>query len=99
MARIVLAEGALDDLERILSHLVESGVEDAGERVADIVSAIDVLARHPLIGRPAPPALRELVIGRSTRGYLALYRFEELDDIVVVLAFRGQREAGYARER
>ena len=99
MARTVLAEGALDDLERILSHLVESGVGDAGKRVADIASAIDVLARHPLIGRPAPPALREVVIGRGTRGYRALYRFEELDDIVVVLALRGQREAGHAAHR
>ena len=96
MAQIAFADQALADAERILRHLVEHEVADAGERVADIFSAVDVLERHPLIGRPAPPELRELVIGTGSRGYVALYRYEALDDLVLMLAIRAQREKGFA---
>jgi len=39
--------------------------------------------------------LRELVISRGCTGYVALYRFEEDQDAVLILAIRHQREAGY----
>jgi toxin ParE1/3/4 len=38
---------------------------------------------------------RELVIGRGSRGYVALYRYVPEMDIVFILALRSQREAGY----
>lgn len=95
MARIVLSARAVDDLDRILAHLIEHGVDDAGERVADIVAALDVLGRNPMIGRPAEHGLRELVIGRGTRGYVALYAYVVESETVRVAAVPGQREAGY----
>jgi toxin ParE1/3/4 len=39
----------------------------------------------------------ELVIGRGSRGYVALYRYVPEIDTVFVLAVRSQREAGCAR--
>lgn len=95
MTTIVWSTRALDDLDRILTHLVVHGVEDAGDRVADMVAALDVLVRNPMIGRPAEQGLRELVIGRGTRGYVALYEYRAAADEVRVAAVRGQREAGY----
>jgi plasmid stabilization system protein ParE len=95
VARIVLSARAVDDLDRILAHLIEHGVDDAGERVADIVAALDVLGRNPMIGRPAEHGLRELVIGRGTRGYVALYAYVVESETVRVAAVPGQREAGY----
>jgi plasmid stabilization system protein ParE len=95
VTRIALAPQALRDLDRILDFLVEHGAADAGERVADIVAALDVLERNPLIGRPAEPPFRELVIGRGARGYVALYRYVAIDDAVQVAGIRGQREAGF----
>ena len=95
MIRIALAPKALDDLDRIIDHLLRHEVRDAGARAAAIVSALDVLAEHPLIGRPAEHGLRELVIGRDARGYVALYRYEPASERVRVLAVRAQREAGY----
>jgi toxin ParE1/3/4 len=92
---IFLSPHALDDLDRILSHLVEHGIGDAGERVADIVAALDVLTRNPMIGRPVELAMRELVIGRGARGYVALYEYRAEIDEVRIAAVRGQREAGY----
>jgi predicted transcriptional regulator len=53
---------------------------------------------HPLIGRPVRGDLRELVIGRRARGYVALYRYVPELDTAFVLAIRGQREAGYSRD-
>ncbi len=95
MAVIEFAAGVADDFERILDHLLERGVAEAGSRGADIVAAIDALERNPMLGRPAGPLDRELVIGRKSRGYLALYRYAEAVDIVFVLAVRSQNEAGY----
>lgn len=95
--RIELAPEIADDFDRILNHLLEHEVSHAAARIQEIVSAIDVLGTSPTIGRPAENGLRELVIGRGARGYVALYRYSEELNIVFVLAIRGQREAGYER--
>jgi len=95
MARIELAPGIQDDFDRIFDHLSEYAVEDVPARIREIIQAIDVLQYNPLIGRSVSADKRELVIGRSARGYVALYRYIEPVDTVFVLAIRGQREAGY----
>jgi toxin ParE1/3/4 len=71
-------------------------VENPGQRIGEIIIALDVLEHNPLIGRPVANGKRELVIGRSTQGYLARYRYVPEIEIVFVLAIRSQREAGYA---
>lgn len=97
MSRVELAPEVGDDFDRILDHLFQHEATDARSCVEDIMRAIDVLERNPLIGRPARADLRELVIGRRARGYIALYRYVAELDTVFVLAIRGQREAGYTR--
>ena len=97
MPRIELAPEVGDDFDRILSHLIEHEAADAESRIEDIMRAIDVLERNPLIGRRVRADLRELVIGRRARGYVALYRYAPELDTVFVLAIRGQKEAGYTR--
>ncbi len=87
----------MDDLDRILEHLFQDQAADASSRIEDIIRAIDVLERNPLIGRPAWANFRELVIGRSARGHVALYRYVAELDTVFVLAIRSQKEAGYTR--
>lgn len=98
MARVELAPEIEEDFTRILNHLEEHDVEDAPTRIGEIITAIDVLQRNPVIGRPVSADLRELIIGRRSHGYVALYRYIEPIDTVFVLAIRGQREAGYARD-
>jgi plasmid stabilization system protein ParE len=97
VTRIELAPEVGDDFERILDHLMTHEVEDAASRVGDIITAISALERNPRIGRPAQNDRRELVIGRGSRGYVALYRYVSEIDTVFVLAVRSQREAGYTR--
>ena len=99
MSRIELAPEVGDDFDRILEYLLAHEGTDAPSRVAGIIEAIDVLERNPLIGRPARADLRELIIGRRTRGYVALYRYVAELDTVFVLAIRGQKEAGYTTAR
>ena len=97
MAQIEFAPEVTDDFDRIFDHLFGHDVEDAPGRIQDIIAAIDVLGRSPQIGRPCEGGNRELVIGRGSRGYIALYRYLAAIDIVFVLAVRSQREGGYAR--
>lgn len=97
MSRIELAPEVGHDLDRVLEHLFQHQRADAPSCIEDIVGAIDVLERNPLIGRPAQGDLRELVIGRRARGYVALYRYVAELDTVFVLAIRAQKEAGYTR--
>ena len=92
----MLAAEVGDDLDRIHEHHLAHRDADAPSHIEDIVKAIDVLERNPLIGRPARADLRELVIGRRARGYVALYRYVAELDAVFVLAIRGQKEAGCA---
>ena len=94
MSRIELAPEVGDDIDRILVHLVEHQIADAAARIDDIIRAIEVLERNPLIGRPVRADLRELVIGRGAQGYVALYRYVPELDTAFVLAIRGQKEAG-----
>jgi toxin ParE1/3/4 len=96
MARIELSPEVANDFDRILQHMATYQVENPDQRIGEIITALDVLEQNPLIGRPVANGKRELVIGRSTRGYLALYRYVPEMDIVFVLAIRSQREAGYA---
>lgn len=98
MARIELVPEVLDDFDRFLDHLAQFGVQDAPARLDEIVQAIQILTHSPQIGRPVKGGMRELVIGRGSRGYLALYRFVASIDTVFVLAIRSQREADYKRE-
>lgn len=96
MARIELAPEVGEDLDRILDHLEHHEVEHAAARLREIIAAVDVLQTNPLIGRPASNDKRELVIGRGSHGYVALYRYVTGIDTVFVLAVRAQREAGFA---
>lgn len=95
MTRWVLGASAADDLERLVDFLLERLPEEAVQTVDIITDALNILEQHPRIGRPLASALRELVISRGKTGYLALYEYDEVADLVIVLAVRHQREQDY----
>ena len=95
MAQVSYTEEALLDLERLFDFVAEQDLEAATRAVRHIREAVELLERHPVIGRPAEQGLRELVISYGKSGYVALYDFVESEDAVLVLAVRHQREAGY----
>lgn len=95
MARVELLPEVLVDFERFLDHLAVHEAQSASERMAEILSAINILATSPLIGRPVNAGKRELIIGSGTHGYVALYRHVPAIDTVFVLAIRHQKESGF----
>lgn len=95
MVRIELAPEILDDIDRFIDHLALHEVVDVVDRVQEILEAIQILSRNPLIGRPVRDGKRELVIGKGSRGYVALYRYLAEIETVFVLAVRAQRESGF----
>jgi plasmid stabilization system protein ParE len=93
--RLVFAPHALDDLDRLTDFLLEQSPESAAATAPIIISGLQALKLHPLLGRPAEYRLRELLISRGRTGYVALYDYHAATDTVLVLAVRHQREAGF----
>jgi plasmid stabilization system protein ParE len=95
LAKLIYSSQALDDLDRLTDFLLEADAASAPGTTDLILEAVELLANHPLIGRPVEEKLRELLISRGRSGYIALYSYEEAEDTVLVLAVRHQREVGY----
>jgi plasmid stabilization system protein ParE len=95
MTRIELAPEVLDDFDRFVAHMEQHGVENIPERIDELLHAVQVLSHSPLIGRPVKNGKRELVIGKGSRGYVALYRYLVDIETVFILALRAQRESGF----
>ena len=97
MTRIELAPEVFDDFDRFFDYIAQHDPDTAPQRKVAIVDAIQILRHSPQIGRPVGGGMRELVIGRGARGYVALYQYVEELDTVFVLAVRSQREEGFKR--
>ena len=95
MAQLIYTRSAFDDLRRIYDATVADDPTLAANLSALIRQAVGALQRAPLTGRAAEAGLRERAISRGKTGYVALYRYLELDDTVLVLAIRRRSEAGY----
>ena len=96
MTRWPVSLEAADDLEALVDFLVSDMPEHAAQTVDLIMDALNILQDHPNIGRTLELPLRELVISRGRTGYVALYEYDAQADVVVVLAIRHQRQAGYS---
>jgi plasmid stabilization system protein ParE len=96
LAKLIYSKGALNHFEYILEFLSQTEPALAYGVIDTIADAIEILQRHPLIGRPLENEKHELLISRGKTGYVALYRYDESLDIVFLLALRHQREAGYS---
>lgn len=97
MARLIYSSRAFNDLDRLTDFLIDTDPVAASQTVELITEAVNILRRHPLIGRPVEGFLRELVISRGKTGYIALYSCEAEHDAVLILAIRHQRESGFAQ--
>ena len=84
-------------LERCRQFLATRSPEASRRAGQAIERQFTSLEMTPEIGRPFAdaPVLRELVIDFGDSGYVALYRHEPADDVVYILAFRHQKEAGF----
>lgn len=95
MAKIEYAKNALEDIDRLVDFLIGSDLAAALNTFNIIDDGIQLLKRHPEIGRLVGGGKRELVISRGSTGYVAIYVFDKLTNVVVMLAIRQQREDGF----
>ena len=95
MTRWLVSVDAAQDLEELVDFLRAHQADYAVETIDLILNALNILEQHPHIGRLVQNQLRELIISRGKTGYVALYEYDEAADVVLVLAIRHQREAGY----
>ncbi len=97
MPRLIITAGAGEGLERCRRFLKGKSPEAARRAALAISRYLELLETTPAIGRPFAdvPEWRELLIEFGDSGYVALYRHDPVDDVVFVLAFRHQKEAGY----
>jgi plasmid stabilization system protein ParE len=98
VARVEVSTRALSDLERLFDFVVEIDLVRALAQVASVRAAFAILADHPLLGRIAEDGRRELVLSRGRYGCIAKYRWLPAEDVVLILAVRHQREAGYMED-
>jgi len=95
MAQVRLSARAFADLERIFEFIAQVDAARARRTVQRIRDAVLMLESHPFIGRPAEEGRRELVMGRRSEAYVAIYRWLPADDTAMILAIRHSKEAGY----
>ncbi|HAF00203.1 MAG TPA: addiction module toxin RelE [Methylophilaceae bacterium] len=96
MIEISFHPRAQQDIARLVNFLMEFDA-DAALATFDIIDdGVSLLRKHPEIGRPTEEkCLRELVISRGNTGYVALYEFDELRELVIVLKVKHQRESDF----
>lgn len=94
MTSLWFSRRALADLERFSEFLLEQEPANATSTMEGILNGVEILRRHPHVGRPVGHGLRELVISRGRSGYVALYAFDAVRDEITVHKLRHQLEAG-----
>lgn len=97
MAQVIVTPGAARGLERCRQFLSEAGTRAKIRAAEAIERQFELPENAPEIGRPLgeKPELRELVIAFGESGYVALYRYVPSENVVFILAFRHQKEAGF----
>jgi plasmid stabilization system protein ParE len=98
VARVEITSGALRDLERLFDFIAAEDPVRARKQVLSVRRAFELLAEHPLLGRAAEEGRRELILSRGRHGYITKYRWLPSDNMVLILAVRHQREAGYTED-
>jgi plasmid stabilization system protein ParE len=96
MPHITYSSNALADVKRLRSFLEGKNPRAAGAASKAIIEALNLLAQFPEAGRPVlsdPPLYRDLFIEFGNSGYIARYRYDGRD--VLVLAIKHGREAGF----
>ena len=96
MSRLDWSEAALLDVARLHAFLAPKNRDAARHAIKTIRKGVKALSKHPESGRPVeelPAEFREWVIEFGQGAYIALYRYDGKQ--IVILAVRHGREAGY----
>lgn len=99
IAQVIYSPNAIANLEGLHRFLAEKNPEAATRALRTIRDRMRTLSRFPRLGPvdPEQPDYRQFFIPFGASGYVARCRVE--GRLVVVLAIRHMREAGYDAER
>lgn len=99
IVQVVYSRNAIANLEGLHRFLAAKNPEAATRALRTIRDRMRTLSRFPRLGPvdPEQPDYRQLFIPFGASGYVARYRVA--GRLVVVLAIRHMREAGYNAER
>lgn len=93
MVKIEYSQDAQEDIVRLALFLLKVSPTSSNDLFDVIDDGIMILSRHPNVGRLVTESgLRELVISHGKSGYIALYKFDELTESIMVVAIKHQRE-------
>jgi plasmid stabilization system protein ParE len=98
MPRLIWSRQALLDVQRLYCFLAAKNSEAAKRAIQSVRQGVKVLGRQPGIGRPIedlPNAFREWLIDFGDSGYVVRYRVDADAEVVMILAVRHQKEAGF----
>lgn len=95
MAKLEYSIDAIADIDRLINFLMSADLATALETYEIINDGLQLLKRHPKIGRMVANEKRELIISRGSTGYVAIYSFDNLLNVVIVLAVKHQRESDF----
>ncbi len=96
MIQIVYHIRARDDIARLVDFLIEHDVDAALTIFYVIDDGVSILKNHPEVGRPTEnDNLRELIISRGRTGYIALYEFDEINELAIILRVKHQRKEDF----
>jgi addiction module RelE/StbE family toxin len=96
MPRLKWSPQSLRDMARLHGFLAPKNRDAAKRAIKAIRQGVKLLTKFPEMGRPVeelPTEFREWVIEIGSGAYVALYRYDGKE--VVILAVRYGREAGY----
>jgi plasmid stabilization system protein ParE len=68
VAEVVYSRHAFADLERLADFLIKDAPQAAVTAIDVICDGIEILERHPFVGRPCEEGLRELLISYGKSG-------------------------------
>ena len=91
--RLVVAQAAAADLERLHEFLADKNPDAARQAVAALVAAVESLQVFPERGRPSGVRnIRELIVPFGRSGYVLRYAYSAAADEVIVLRIWHGRE-------
>ena len=96
MPQLIWSPRALMDVQRLYRFLAPKNQDAAGRAIAAIRQGVKSLALQPGMGRPVgdmDDGFRDWIIDFGNNGYVARYRVEAR--VVIILAVRHQKEAGF----
>ncbi|MBK5971314.1 MULTISPECIES: type II toxin-antitoxin system RelE/ParE family toxin [Thiorhodovibrio] len=96
MPRLIWSPTALRDVQRLHRFLAPKSLAVAKRAVKAIRQGVKIIEQQPGLGRPVEDMdaeFRDWIIDFGDSGYVVRYRVAS--DIIIILAVRHQREAGF----